>query len=242
MSETTLDKFLGGKLALRQPAKGFRAGLDAVVLAAAIPARPGSEVLELGTGVGTASLCLAARVKSCGITGVEIDPALVTLAIANAKANRFAERVTFVEDDVFALRPALRHLFDHVMCNPPFHGEKGMASPDAARNRALRDGHRLRDWIDAGLKRTASRGTLTVIIRADRLREVIGYLPETGVSVFPLWPKPVEPAKRVIVQVRKGSRAQAMILPGLVLHNDDGTYTPEADAVLRGERALTLQH
>jgi tRNA1(Val) A37 N6-methylase TrmN6 len=199
-------------------------------------------VLELGSGVGTASLCLGARVKSCGVTGVEIDPELVALAIANAKANPVAERVTFVEDDVFVLRPALRHLFDHVMCNPPFHGEKGTASPNPARNRALRDVRRLRDWIDAGLKRTTSRGTFTVIIRADRLREVIGYLPETGVSVFPLWPKPVEPAKRVIVQVRKGSRAQAMILPGLVLHNDDGSYTPEADAVLRGERALTLQH
>ena len=72
---------------------------------------------------------------------------------------------------------------------------------------------------------------------------MIGYLPETGVNiVFPLWPKPVEPAKRVIVQVRRASRAQGMILPGLVLHNDDGTYTEEADAVLRGERALVLHH
>jgi tRNA1(Val) A37 N6-methylase TrmN6 len=242
VSETTADKFLGSKLVLRQPAKGFRAGLDAVMLAAAVPARSTSEVLELGTGVGTASLCLAARVRDCGITGVEIDAGLVALAIANAKANALGKRITFVEDDVFALRPALRHLFDHVMCNPPFHGDKGMASPDPARNRALRDGHRLLDWIEAGLKRTAPRGTFTTILRADRLREVIGHLPETGFAVFPLWPKPVEPAKRVIVQVRKNSRAQAMILPGLVLHNDDGTYTAEADAVLRGERALSLLH
>lgn len=242
MTDITSDGFLGGKLIVQQPAKGFRAGLDAVMLAAAIPARPGSEILELGAGVGTASLCLAARVHGCGITGVEIDAMLVALAIANAKANGVGERVTFVEDDVFMLRPKLRHLFDHVLCNPPFHGDQGTVSPNASRDRALRDGHRLRDWIEAGLKRTAPRGTFTVIIRADRLREVIGYLPETGVSVFPLWPKPVEPAKRVIIQARKNSRAQAVMLPGLVLHNDDGSYTAEANAVLRGERALSLHH
>jgi tRNA1Val (adenine37-N6)-methyltransferase len=241
VSETTKDKFLGGRIVVQQPAKGFRAGLDAVMLAAAIPAKSKSEILELGTGVGTASLCLASRVAGCGITGVEIDAKLVDLAIANAKANKVADRVTFVEDDVFQLRPALRHLFDHVMCNPPFHDEKGMASPNAARDRALRDRHRLRDWFDIGLKRTTARGTFTAIVRADRLKEVIGHLPETGVSVFPLWPKPVEPAKRVIVQVRKGVRSQSVILPGLVLHDDHGKYTPEADAVLRGERALSLQ-
>jgi tRNA1(Val) A37 N6-methylase TrmN6 len=241
VSETTKDKFLSGKLTVEQPAKGFRAGLDAVMLAAAVPASAKSEVLELGSGVGTASLCLAARVKDCGVTGVELDAALVEMSIRNAKANGVGDRVTFVEDNVFALRPALRHVFDHVMCNPPFHDEKGVRSPSAAKNQALRDEHRLRDWIEAGLKRTAPRGTFTIIIRADRLREVIGYLPETGVNVFPLWPKPVEPAKRVLIQIRRGSRAQGMILPGLVLHNDDGKYTPDADAVLRGERALVLR-
>jgi tRNA1(Val) A37 N6-methylase TrmN6 len=241
LSETTHDKFLGGRLVLEQPAKGFRAGLDAVMLAAAVSARPGSEVLELGAGVGTASLCLAARIDNCGVTGVEIDRMLVELAIRNAHANGVGERVTFVEDDIFALRPALRHQFDHVMCNPPFHGG-GMTSPDPARERAMRDRMRLRDWIEIGLKRTAARGTFSAIVRADRLKEVISYLPEAGVSVFPLWPKPVEPAKRVIVQVRRNSRAQSVILPGLVLHDDHGKYTAEADAVLRGERALTFHH
>jgi tRNA1(Val) A37 N6-methylase TrmN6 len=241
VSGTTSDKFLGGKITLLQPAKGFRAGLDAVLLAAAVAARSGSEVLELGSGVGTASLCLAARIKGCGITGVEIDAKLVDLSLRNAAANGFADRVTFVEDDIFALRPALRHQFDHVMCNPPFHGEDGMRSPDAGRERALRGGHRLRDWFDAGLKRTAARGTFTAIVRADRLKEVIAHLPEAGVRVFPLWPKPVEPAKRVIVQVRRGSRSQSVILPGLVLHDDTGKYTAEADAVLHGDRALVLQ-
>ena len=121
VSATTTDKFLGGKLMVEQPAKGFRAGLDAVMLAAAVPARSNSEILELGSGVGTASLCLAAFHG-----GAEIDETLVEISIRNAKANGVGDHVTFAHDDVFELRPALRHGFDHVMCNPPFHGEKGV--------------------------------------------------------------------------------------------------------------------
>jgi tRNA1(Val) A37 N6-methylase TrmN6 len=128
------------------------------------------------------------------------------------------------------------------MCNPPFHHEAGQPSPDASRDRALRDRFRLRDWFDVGLKRTTARGTFTAIVRADRLKEVLGHLPETGVTVFPLWPKPIEPAKRVLVQVRRGSRAMSVMMPGLVLHGDDGKYTTDADAILRGEKRLSLHH
>ena len=90
------DRFLGGRVILRQPVAGFRAGLDAVMLAACIPAKDGEEILELGSGAGTASLCLAARVSGCNITGIEIDPSLVELANENAAANKMENRVRFV--------------------------------------------------------------------------------------------------------------------------------------------------
>jgi len=237
VSGLTDDRFLNGRVIARQPERGFRSGLDAVMLAAAVPARASSEVLELGAGAGVASLCLAARV-GCSITGVEIDPALAVLANENAQANKM--NVRFLEDDVFSLRPSLRVTYNHVFCNPPFHDESGKSSPDAGRTRATRDKKRLRDWLEAGLKRTADRGTFTAIVRADRLREVIGELPQHGVLVYPLWPHGVEPAKRVIVQARKGSRAQSLMLPGLVLHEEDGRYTPAAEAVLRDGKALDL--
>jgi tRNA1Val (adenine37-N6)-methyltransferase len=239
VSALTDDRFLNGRVIARQPARGFRSGLDAVMLAAAVPARESSDVLELGAGAGVASLCLAVRV-GCTITGVEIDPALAALANENAQANGLNESVHFLEDDVFALRSSLRRTFDHVLCNPPFHDESGKPSPDAGKARATRDKKRLRDWLEAGLKRTRERGTFTAIVRADRLREVISELPQRGVLVYPLWPHGVEPAKRVIVQARKGSRVQSLMLPGLVLHEDDGRYTAHADAVLRDGKALDL--
>jgi len=105
---------------------------------------------------------------------------------------------------------------------------------------ALQDGGRLADWLALGLKRTASGGTFTAILRADRLAEALAALPERGVAVFPLWPRAGQPAKRVILQVRQGARTPLQVLAGLVLHAADGTYTAEADAVLRQGAGLEL--
>jgi tRNA1(Val) A37 N6-methylase TrmN6 len=231
------DRFLDGRVTVNQPEAGFRSGMDAVMLAAAIPAKAGQSALELGSGAGTAGLCLLARVPGVAVTGVEIDLQLVELARTNAAANHMA--ASFVASDVFALPAELKRDFDQVFCNPPFHGE-GQASPDAARTKALMDGGRLSDWLKTGLQRTVSGGFFTAILRADRLNEALAALPEKGVAAFPLYPRAGEGPKRVIVQARKGSAAPFALLPGLVLHQPDGAWTPEADDVLRRGNALAL--
>ena len=240
MTEVTEDGFLGGRLRVRQFVRGFRSGLDAVMLAAAVPARSGDTVLELGSGAGVGSLCLAARVPGCAITGVETDADLVALANDNAAANGMAGRVRFGEADVLKLSQEVRADFDHVFCNPPFHDAEGEASPDASRAQALQDSGTLQEWVRTGMKRTASNGTFTVIVRADRLNQVFDALPDNGVIVFPLWPKRATPAKRVLIQLRRGKRVLLALLPGLVLHETNGRYTPEADAILRGRAALEI--
>jgi tRNA1(Val) A37 N6-methylase TrmN6 len=233
------ERFLNGRVVVRQSETGFRAGLDAVMLAAAVPNGDG-EVLELGAGAGTASLCLASRQAGLKVIGLEIDPDLAELASANADANGMTGRVTFAMADIFDLPAAYRRPFNHVLCNPPFHGDDGQAAPDPAKARALQDGGTLPGWLEVGLKRTASGGTFTTILRADRLGEALAALPERGVTVFPLWPKAGVAAKRVILQARQGSRAPLVMAAGLVLHRDDGSYTPEADAVLRDGRGLEI--
>ncbi|HTT97156.1 MAG TPA: methyltransferase [Rhizomicrobium sp.] len=240
MTETTDDRFLGGRVFVRQFNHGFRAGLDAVMLAAAVPAQSRDETFELGSGAGTASLCLAERVRDVSGIGVEVDPVLASLANENAAANERGDRVKFVEADIFALPTELKRDFAHVFCNPPFHDEQGEVSPEPSRDRALRDVGQFTDWIATGLKRTISGGTFTVILRADRLGEALAQMPERGVTIFPLWPRAGEPAKRVILQARKGSRAASTLSPGHVLHNADGTYTAEADAILRDGASLAL--
>jgi tRNA1Val (adenine37-N6)-methyltransferase len=232
-----MDTFLGGKVRITQSQTGFRSGLDAVMLAAAVPAVTGQSFLELGAGDGTASLCLAARVPGVSVVGVEREESLVALACDNAAANH--ADCTFVAADIFALPAELKREFDQVFCNPPFHGE-GQPSPDAARAAALMDDGQLRDWLKLGLQRTVSGGFFTAILRADRLNEALAALPQTGVSLFPLWPREGVAAKRVIIQARKASRAAFSLLPGLVLHRDDGSWTPGAEAVLRRGSALAL--
>jgi tRNA1Val (adenine37-N6)-methyltransferase len=231
------ETFLDGRVIVAQPDSGFRSGLDAVMLAAAVPATSGQTVLELGAGAGTASLCLAARVEGLKILGIEKDDALVALARSNAVAN--TANCSFAAADIFDLPPDLKRDFDQVMANPPFHGE-GQASPDASRAAALMDEGGLTAWLRLGLQRTISGGYFTAILRADRLNEALAALPERGLCAFPLWPKQGVAAKRAILQARKGSRAPFCLLPGLILHQTDGSWTSEADAVLRRGGALAL--
>lgn len=240
MIETSLDKFLGGRLTIRQAVEGYRAGLDAVLLAAAVPAETGDRVLELGSGAGAASLCLAARVGEISVVGVEQNEALAGLASENALLGGFAGRVSFVRADVFEMPDFLKRDFEHVFCNPPFHGEEGAAPPLPDKRAAMRDEGRLGDWMELGFKRTASGGAFTAILRADRLGEALARLPDRGVAIFPLWPRAGEPAKRVILQARKNSRAAPALLAGLVLHAADGSFTPAAEAILRGGASLAL--
>ena len=240
VSGTTVDGFLGGRVSAQQPHMGFRSGLDAVILAASVPAHEGDHALELGCGAGIASLCLAARVTGCAITGVDSEAGLVALAAANAAVNGLGDRLSFVAGDALALSRELRRDFDHVFLNPPFHDSAGQRPLDRERAVALHDEGKLSDWVSAAQRRVRSGGSLTVIVRTDRLPEVLRTLPDRGLVLFPLWPRDHEPARRVVVQARKDARAPLQLLPGLVLHASDGCYTPAAEAVLKEGAALAL--
>ena len=236
----TEDGFLGGRLIIAQPKTGFRAGHDAVLLAAAVPAIAGERVLELGSGSGVASLCLAARVPGLSVRGIEIDLELVELANKNAERNGVADRVAFAQGDAGSLRPS-GETFDHVFFNPPFHPDTGQVSPVKARDQARRDqGDAVARWTLAALAATRTGGTVTAIVRADRKDEVAGVTRDRGVTVLPLFPRAGEAPKRVLVRIVKGSDQPGRTAAGLVLHLPDGKPTPEAGAVLRHAAALSF--
>lgn len=227
----TRDGFLSGRIQAYQPRDGFRAGHDTVLLAASVPAG-GGRVLELGSGAGIASLCLAVRVTDCDVLGVEIDPELVAMASENAQANGLEKRVRFVVGDatVFDGSPP----FDHVFFNPPFHAPGGEISPNAQRDRAMRDpGGALCLWTRNALRLVRDGGTVSFIVRADRLDDAMAVCPTTGVTIVPLLPHAGEAAKRAIVQIAKGSQRPLRRTPGLVLHEAGGTPTGKVDAILR---------
>lgn len=233
---------LGGRVKLRQPAKGYRVAIDPILLAAATPASGGDRVLDLGAGVGAAALCLAARVADCRIDCLEAQQALARLAAENVSANRLDHRIVVHVGDLRRPPPDLpRNGFDIVMTNPPYLAAQAAdAPPDAAKRKATVEELGLEAWIDAALKFLKPRGRLVVVHRADRLDDLLaavcGRCGET--TVLPFWPRAGQAARRVIVRTRKGMRSPAQLLPGLVLHAETGNFTPEADAVLRAANPL----
>ncbi|MFC0409826.1 tRNA1(Val) (adenine(37)-N6)-methyltransferase [Roseomonas elaeocarpi] len=236
------DRLLGGRVRLRQPADGLRAGLDAVMLAAAVPARPGERVLELGTGSGPAALCLLARVPGSSVVAVERDAGLAALAAENLALNGWSDRGTVRQADIVD-RAALRDLpiADHGMANPPYW-EDGRASPDARRAAAMHEcaAVPLLRWTAALSRGVRRGGTGVLILPASRLLDGLGALREVGfgsLAVLPLWPRAGEAARRVLLLGRVGGRGPDRVLPGLVLHHGRD-WTGEAQAILRDAAPL----
>lgn len=237
----TTDAFLGGALRVRQPLAGYRAGVDPVLLAAAVAATPGQTVLELGCGAGVASLCLLRRVPDLVATGVELQPPYAALARENAERNAVSLEV--ITADLRALPGSLRsRSFDHVMMNPPyFHRSAGSAAKDGGRDIALGGDTPLAAWLDTGIRRLKPGGTITVIQRAERLPDLLHGLDHRvgGIDVRPLAPRLGKTARLVLISARKGARAPFRLHAPEVLHNgaahvaDGEDYTPTVSAILR---------
>ena len=241
----TEDAFLGGRLRLHQPADGYRAAIDPVLLAAAIPALSGEAVADLGCGVATAGLCLLTRVPGIRVTGLEVQPWLVELAEKNADLNSCDGLFRVIAGDVAAPPTALTaESFDHVMLNPPYleAGTTRVSAHEQRRIATVEGPAGLDPWLNCAIALLRPRGSLTVIHRAERLQTILTLLSENcgDVAVFPLWPRHGEGAKRILVQALKGSGGPLRMLPGLVLHDADGCFTPEAQVVLRDASGLAL--
>jgi tRNA1(Val) A37 N6-methylase TrmN6 len=242
---TTDDTLLGGRVRLAQPQQGYRVAIDAVFLAASVPAGPGDIVLDAGAGVGAAALCLAWREAGCQVRGIEVQRDLVRLGQRNIDANGFAGRVEIMIGDLLRPPPRLApSSFHHVMANPPFlQRDAATSPPDRGRAMAhVESEATLADWVRFCLTMTRPKGTITFIHRADRLEGLLGELRARAgeIVVFPLWPGGSRPASRVLVRARKEVGAPTRLAAGLVLHEPDGRYTPAAEAILRDGVGLML--
>jgi tRNA1(Val) A37 N6-methylase TrmN6 len=245
-AETTDDAVLGGRLKLLQPAKGHRAGHDAILLAAAAPSS--RHAVDLGAGVGTAGLALLARDIAARVTLVEIDPDLAALADENAKRNGFAGRAAVVAADALKLarkgggaQPAALSA-DLVLMNPPFNDPaRRNLSPLAARRRA----HGASDsdlnlWVGAAERLLAANGMLVLIHRPEAVEAILASLEGRfgAAELIPVFPREGAAAIRLIVRARKGRRTPPAFLPGLVLNDADNRPTGAAERILREGAAL----
>lgn len=239
----TEDTVLNGRVRLRQPATGYRAGMDAALLAAACDAGPGDRVIEAGCGVGGALLAAATRRPGTRFVGLERDPAAVDLARSNVTVNALADRVEIVGGDVERGFRALNlPVFDAVISNPPFFDDPGaLRAPAPEKSGAWMADGGLAAWTGFCLKAVREGGTITLIHRADRLADLLALLaPKAGsFRIRPVAPFADAPAKRVIVRAIKTGKAPLALLPPLVLHDREGAgHSAQAEAILRGDAAL----
>ena len=241
--EITEDRLLGGRVRLLQPAKGYRAGMDAALLAAACDAQAGERVLDVGCGPGAVLLAAAARRPDARLWGLERDPSALELARRGAALNGMQDRVELLAGDVAQGFAALKlRPFDAVLSNPPFFDDAGaIRGPHPARRGAYLADDGLAAWIGFLSKAVREGGAVTVIHRADRLADLLRLLSAKlgGIRIRPVQPFADAPAKRVLVRAVKTGKAPLELLPPLILHDrSGGKHTPEAEAILRGEAAV----
>jgi len=250
--DVTDDAFLGGALSILQPRAGYRAGIDAVLLAAAVDSQPGetAHVLDIGAGVGTVGLCVARRLPDAQVVLLEPEPEYAALAHENIRRNSLEERVRVAQAAVGANEVALlsagltAETFGHVLANPPFHDrERGTRSAAALKDTAhAMPGGDLETWARFMVRMTCPGGTATLIHKADALGDILAALRGRfgATRVVPIHARAGESAIRVIVQAIKGSRAPLQLAPAIVLHGPGDAFLPGIEAVLRRGAALPL--
>jgi FkbM family methyltransferase len=245
---TTDDAFLGEMLRIRQPNKGYRAGVDAVLLAATVDLEPGRQanIIDCGAGVGTVGLCVAVRCPDARVVLVERETELVRLARENVTWNGLEDRVRVVDGDITARGGKAIAIasdsFDIVLANPPFHdADGGTRARDALKQAShAMDPDLLDDWARFAARVAKPAGRVTMIHKAAALPILLAALRDRfgALTVRPVHSHAGRPAIRVIVSAIKGSRAELRILPGLVLHDTSGAFTPYVSRILRQGAAL----
>ena len=246
--EFTEDAFLGGKLRLRQSKSGHRAGHDAMLLAAATPARPGERVVEFGAGVGAAGLAVAKRVAAIKLVLVELEEKLADIARGNAVANAIAADLIVLDvtsaAGAFAAAGLSPDSVDVVLMNPPFNDSaRHRASPDDARASAhVATAATLEGWIHAGRRILKSGGVLTMIWRADGIAEVLAALDRGfgSLTILPVHADVTSPAIRVLVRAVKGGKAAIRIQPALILNDESARPNQKVRDILAGKEVLPL--
>ena len=240
----TESAILGGRIHLQQATQGYRAGVDAILLAAGCDARADERVLDVGCGAGAVMLAAAAMRPGVRFVGLEMDADAVALARINIALNDMTARVSVVEGRVgLAFKELAIPPFDAVLSNPPFFDDPAaLRAPAPAKRAAWLSAEGLHVWMSFLLASVRQGGAITVIHRADRLGDILaGLIPRAGsIQVRPISPFADTPAKRVIVRAIKTGKAPLRLLAPLVLHERAAStkYSADAEAILQGQSRL----
>lgn len=243
MDNFTNDYLLNKKVRILQPVDGYRASSDAVLLASLIEnIKLSDTILDVGSGTGAVSLCLAYRFPENHIAGLEIQPQLTDLAKQSADINNFANLVYYQADIRQKKLPVSPCFFNHVITNPPY-SEHDRPSPNLSK--ALAHNHTdftLNEWLKFCLKMLKPFGKIYLINRVEAIDEILNTFSKRagGIKIIPVYSKPGQQAKRILISAQKDSKAPTVICPPFYMYNSDGTYTWAADEILRKGKSLIM--
>ncbi|MBN9564529.1 MAG: methyltransferase domain-containing protein [Alphaproteobacteria bacterium] len=240
----SLDAILGGRVRLYQPTQGYRVAIDPIFLSASILATEHDTVLDLGSGVGAASFCLAQR-TGCRVVGLEVQREMIRLAVQNAQLNELSGRVEFLHGNLMTPPPRLApSTFSHVMANPPYFNRQAntaSSSINKSTSNMLDQGPKdLKAWVQFACLMVRPQGTVTFVFPAESIDLLLHLLHgKLGhIKIFPLWISDNRSANRVIIRGIKGLQGSSQLCHGLNLHDCSGKFTQEAEAILRHGQAL----
>ncbi|MBQ8784435.1 MAG: methyltransferase [Alphaproteobacteria bacterium] len=240
MPEYTNDYLLDKQIKIFQPINGYRASSDAVMLSGAVKnIKNGEKVLDMGSGTGAISLCLAQRFPNAVISGIELQSELAELSNLSAKSNNFTN-LSFINSDLRTPNSQWYNKFHHVITNPPY-SDHDMPSPNESKSQAHNfQNFNLTEWLQLGLKCLRPNGWIYTINRAEAIDEILyAFHKKVGdITIIPFYSKVGQNAKRVIVCARKNSKGPTKILSGITIHDSNGNYTPKAEAILRNGNSL----
>ena len=234
----TTNKFLGGKVLLKQNRLGLCATSDSVLVAALVPIKQNETILDVGAGNGIVGLCVNAR-KKCRTTAIEIQKNLCQLIQENALLNK--QEITIFQEDIFSSKDAIKgQLFNHIVTNPPFY-EKGtnMRKSQEQRKAYVQD-FDLKKWIEYCLKHLRAKGSFCLIHRPEMLGEILSFLsPKLGnIEIFPIVSKEGKPANRILIRGYLNKKGPLTLHSPLIMHTKDNKRTELAEKILRFGEAI----
>jgi tRNA1Val (adenine37-N6)-methyltransferase len=236
---TTTDSLYDGAVTLRQPARGYRVNVDAILLAAfAANGRHAKFAVDLGAGVGAVALGLHHLKAASSFGLVERERSLLALAAENAQAAELKAELCCC-DLAIGLPEALRQRADLVVSNPPFFTPRsGRQSQEVAKMRA-RFGE-LDPFLQAAA--AAVSGPRTRVVFVYPARELSQFL--ASAERVRLVPKRLRlvhadagsPARVALIELQRAKPGGLVVLPPLFEWSNKGVRSPEAQTLVRGER------